>query len=396
MRIDGAEDFGFSPERLERIGTAMQRYVDEKKLAGMVTLVARRGAVVQFEEFGLQDIQTGMPMELDTIFRIYSMTKPITSVALMMLYEHGLFHLNDPVTRFLPEFKKVKVWMDGGELVDPIREITIHDLLTHTAGLSYGEYKDTHLPVDKLYDQADILYNPAISLQEMVRRIANLPLAYQPAQRWWYSVATDVVGYLVEVISDMPLGDFFAEEILGPLGMKDTAFSVPPEKADRFATQYGKTEKGNLEVLDTTLGVDYSNVRLHSGGHGLVSTAADYLRFAQLVLNKGELDGVRLLGRKTVELMTINHLPAALLPITMGDPWPGFGYGLGIGVLMDLAQSGIMGSVGNIRWSGWANTHFWVDPQEQLIGILLLQYVPGGTYPVTNDFKTLVYQALVD
>ncbi len=395
MRIDRPEDLGFSPERLERIGTAMQRYVDEEKLAGMVTLVARRGAVAHLEKFGFQDIQTRAPMELDTIFRIYSMTKPITCVALMMLCEHGLFHLNDPVTRFLPEFKNPKVLKAGGVLEDAQRAITVHDLLTHMAGLSYGGHKDTGAPVDELYDQAD-LFDSKISLQEMVRRIADLPLAHQPGGAWRYSVATDVVGRLVEVVSGISLAEFLDQEILGPLGMGDTAYSIAPEKGDRFATLYGKTEKGDPEVLDTAVGGEYSDVKLFAGGHGLISTASDYLRFAQLLLNGGELDGVRLLGRKTIELMTINHVPAALLPLGMGEPWPGFGYGLGFGVLMDLAQSGVMGSVGNFRWSGWANTHFWVDPREQLIGILMLQYIPGGAYPITDDFKTLVYQALVD
>ncbi len=395
MTIARVEELGFSRERLERIGTVMQRYVDEATLAGIVTLVAHRGGVVHFEKFGFRDIRTGAPMELDTIFRIYSMTKPITCVALMMLYEHGLFHLNDPVTRFLPEFEKVEVLKDGGTLEDMHRPITIHDLLTHMAGLSYGAYMETGAPIDELYDQAN-LFDSEISLQEMVRRIAELPLAHQPGQGWRYSLATDVVGRLVEVISGFSLDEFMDREIFGPLGMEDTGYSIAPEKIDRFATLYGKTEKGDLELLDTAVGGEYSEVKLFSGGHGLISTAQDYLRFAQLLLNGGELEGVRLLGRKTIELMTINHLPAALLPIAMGDPWPGFGYGLGFGVLIDLAQAGIMGSAGNIRWSGWANTHFWVDPKEQLIGILLLQYIPGGTYPVTDDFKTLVYQALVD
>ena len=396
MRTSAPEEFGFSPDRLKRIGTVMQRYVDQKTLAGIVTLVARRGSVVHFEKFGVQDIKANKPMELDTIFRIYSMTKPITSVALMMLYEHGLFHLNDPVSKFIPEFKKVKVWVDEGQLADLAREITVHDLLTHTAGLSYGGYEEPLTPVDELYDQAD-LFNSDIMLQEMVRRIADLPLVYQPGQAWWYSVATDVVGYLVEVISGMSLDDFFEERIFKPLGMEDTAFSVPPEKINRLATLYGKTEKGALEVIGTDAGGEYLYVRLYSGGSGLVSTTADYLRFAQLVLNKGELDGVRLLGRKTMELMTINHLPSALLPMTMGEEqMPGFGFGLGFSVMMDITQSGMMGSVGLHGWGGGANTHFWVDPQEQLIGILMLQYLPTGTYPVTNDFRTLVYQALVD
>jgi CubicO group peptidase (beta-lactamase class C family) len=393
MRIAAPEEFGFSPDRLKRIDTVMQRYVDQKTLAGLVTLVARRGAVVHFERFGYQDIETRKPMELDTIFRIYSMTKPITSVALMMLFEHGLVRLTDPVTKFIPEFSKVKVFVNEGKLADLEREITIHDLLRHTAGLSYG---DEDSPVDELYRQADI-FDPDITLEEMIRRIADLPLANQPGQVWRYSVATDVVGYLVEVISDMSLAEFFDEKIFRPLGMEDTSFSVPPDKMDRFATLYGKTEKSALDLIDTATGGDYINIRLYSGGHGLVSTTADYLRFAQLVLNKGELDGVRLLGPKTMELMTTNHVPPALMPIAMGEEqMPGFGFGLGFSVMMDVAQSGMLGSVGLHGWGGWANTHFWIDPQEQLIGILMLQHVPSSTYPVTNDFRTLVYQALID
>jgi CubicO group peptidase (beta-lactamase class C family) len=394
MALTPPEKVGFSADRLKRIDTVMQRYVNERKLAGIVTLVARHGSVVHFQKFGYQDIETGRPMELDTIFRIYSMTKPITSVALMMLFEHGLVRLTDPVAKFIPEFGKVKVFAGQGRLIDLEREITIQDLLRHTAGLSYGD--DEGSPVDELYRQAD-LWAPDITNQEMVRRICELPLAHQPGQVWHYSVATDVVGYLVEVVSGMSLAEFFDAKIFRPLGMEDTAFSVPPGKIDRLATLYGKTEKGALEVIDTATGGDYFNVHLHSGGHGLASTAADYLRFAQLVLNKGELDGVRLLGPRTMELMTANHLPPALMPMAMGEEeMPGFGFGLGFSVMMDVARSGLMGSVGLHGWGGWANTHFWVDPQEQLIGILMLQYLPSGTHPVTSDFRTLVYQALID
>ena len=386
---------GFSAERLERINIGMQRYIDQKLIAGIVTLVARHGRVVHFERFGMQDIEAHRPMELDTIFRIYSMTKPITSVALMMLYEHGLFHLNDPVSKFIPEFKKAKVFVTEGELADLTGEITIGDLLTHTAGLSYGDQED--FPVDELYGEAG-LFSADIALEEMIQRLTDLPLVHQPGEVWRYSVATDVVGYLVEVISDMPLADFLDEKILQPLGMKDTAFFVPSAKMERFATIYGQTEKGTLEILDVATAGDYSEtVRLHSGGHGLVSTAADYQRFAQMVLNRGELDGVRLLGPKTVKLMTTNHLPPALLPIAMGEEqMPGFGFGLGFSVLIDAAQAGIMASVGTHGWGGWASTMFWIDAQEQLIGILMLQYIPSGTYPIREDFRTLVYQALID
>jgi len=389
------EEVGFSASRLDRIDAVMQRYVDQGKLAGIITHVARHGKLAHLGRFGFMDVQAARPMQLDTIFRIYSMTKPVTSVAFLMLFERGLVRLTDPVSRFIPEFENVKVLVGDDRLVDLERQITMHDLLRHTAGLSYGGYKDTLSPVDKLYDEVD-LWPPDATSQEMVHRIAGLPLAYQPGQAWCYSVATDVVGYVVELISGMSLGQFFEGEILRPLGMEDTSFSVPPDKVDRFATLYGKTPEGNLELIDTATGGEYLDNRLQVGGHGLVSTVADYGRFAQLLLNKGELDGVRLLGPKTVELMAMNHLPPNIPPLVMGqEPMPGFGFGLGVSVMTDVALSGMMGSVGLYGWGGWANTHFWVDPQEQLIGILMLQYIPSGTYPVTTDFRTLVYQALL-
>jgi len=395
MKLSKPEEVGFSSERLVRINDFMKRYVEGGKAAGLVTLVARRGNIIFFDKFGYQDIATKTPIELETIFRIYSMTKPITSIAFMMLFERGLVRLEDPLSRFVPQFKKTKVFGKDRKLLDLDREITIHDLLIHTAGLSYGGVEETKIPVDELYDKAD-LFNTNINLEEMVHRIATLPLAYQPGTVWHYSVATDVVGYLIEIIADMPLPDYLNEKIFKPLGMVDTAFSVPPEKADRLSTLYGKTEDSELAVLDNTIGGNYFKVHLHLGGSGLVSTMSDYYRFAQLILNKGKLEGVRLLGTKTMELMTANHLPLALLPISMGDPMPGFGFGLGFSVMMNVPLSGMMGSVGLHGWGGWAKTHFWVDPQEQIIGILMMQYIPKGTYQVTNDFRTAVYQALVE
>jgi CubicO group peptidase (beta-lactamase class C family) len=391
------EDVGFSTERLGRIGPAMQRYVDRKDLAGLLTMVARRGKTVHFERFGMMDVEAGKPMEFDTIFRIYSMTKPITSVALMMLLEEGLVRLTDPVAGFIPAFDKVKVLAKDGTLVDLERDISIHDLLRHTTGLSYnGYYEDTGDPVDKLYDEADLWPADGTS-QEMVRRIAELPLAYQPGREWRYSAATDVVGHVVELISDMSLAQFFEEKILTPLGMEDTAFSVAPDKVGRFATLYGTSDEGALDAIDVATGGEYFDVSLHSGGHGLVSTAADYMRFAQFILNKGQLDGVRLLGPRTVDLMTSNHLPRAVMPIAMGaEEMPGFGFGLGFSVMLDVALSGMMGSVGLHGWGGWAKTHFWVDPLEEIIGLLMVQHVHEGTHPVTNDFRNLVYQALMD
>ena len=397
METTKPEEASFSSSRLGRIAEVMQKHVDQGEVAGLVTLVARHGTVVHQECFGMMDLKAGKPMQFDTIFRIYSMTKPLTSVALMMLFEQGLVRLTDPVTQWLPAFGKVKVLSNDGRLAGLEREITIHDLLRHTAGLSYnGYYEDTGNLVDKLYDEVDLWPADGTS-EEMVRRIAELPLAFQPGEEWRYSVATDIVGHVVELISGMSLADFLDEKIVRPLGLEDTAFSVPPDKVDRFAMLYGMAEDGALQEIDTPVGGDYFNVSLHSGGHGLVSTAADYLRFAQFILNKGELDGVRLLGPRTVDLMITNHLPPAVLPISMGtEPMPGFGFGLGFSVMLDVALSGMMGSAGLHGWGGWAKTHFWIDPLEQIIGILMVQQIYTGTHPVTVDFRTLVYQALVD
>jgi CubicO group peptidase (beta-lactamase class C family) len=397
MKQTNPETLGFSSERLFRIISLMNRYIESGKLAGTVTCVARNGYIAHLEALGRQNLETQTPMALDSIFRIYSMTKPIASVALMMLYEEALFNLTDEVSKYIPAFKDVKVWGEGGTLEPPVRPITIQDLLRHTAGLSYGGHIETKSPVDKLYDDAD-LFNSKITNEEMTARITSLPLMFQPGTKWHYSVATDVVGYLVEVLSGVPLADFMQEKIFGPLGMVDTAFHIDPSKLDRFCTLYGKTADSDFGVLDLPESSEYlPPVALHSGGSGLVSTALDYLQFARCILNKGKLDGVRLLGPKTVELMSCNHLPLALLPIAFEgfEPMLGMGFGLGFGVMLDMAQTGVMGSVGDHSWGGYAETFFWIDPQEDLIAILMTQYLPSQMYPIRKEFRTVVYQALI-
>ena len=399
MKSVKPEKVGFSSERLGRINTVMQRYVEEQKAAGFVTLIARRGQVVHFEKCGMAEIETDKPMALDTIFRIYSMTKPMTSVAVLMLMEEGLLRLDDPVARYIPAFKDVKVldsngtW--GAQFVDPIRPITIHDLLTHTAGLSYGF--EPHHYIDTLYTKLweKLGKNPQLTLQNWIEEIAQIPLVYQPGTRYRYSVATDVLGYLVEVVAGLPFANFLQQRIFAPLGMPDTSFFVPQEKLARFAATYGPNPQGGLSVVDAAQTSDYLRAeRRASGGGGLVSTTGDYLRFAQMLLNKGELDGVRLLGRKTVERMTTDSLP---LGVSLdNDPSRGVGFGLGVSVLNDLGKSKVLGSVGNYGWGGAANTNFWIDPKEELIGILMLQFMPPDTYPVIIDFRNLTYQALVD
>jgi CubicO group peptidase (beta-lactamase class C family) len=401
------EEVGFSASRLSRLGMWMQSYIDQNKLAGLIAVVARCGKVVYLERSGMMDVEAAKPMQFDTIFRIYSMTKPITSVALMMLYEEGRFQLNDPVSKFIPKFADVKVFAgateEGIELDELEREITIWHLLTHTAGLTYDFFEDS--PVDAMYLEAD-LHQPDRTAEEVVHKIVKLPLVHQPGSAWRYSMATDVLGYLIEVISGMTLDVFFEEKILKPLGMEDTDFYVPEAKLDRFATEYGPStgsgqapmENGGMELLDAPATSQYTKPpRFLSGGTGLVSTASDYMRFTQMLLDGGELDGTRLLGRKTVELMTINHLPDELIPIQLAPhTLHGCGFGLGFRVLVDVAQAGRLGSEGEFGWGGAASTSFFVDPKENLIGLLLTQLMPSRYYPIRNEFKVLVYQALVD
>ena len=392
------EEVGFSASRLSRIGAVMQGYVDQNKLAGLVALVARHGKVVYRERFGMMDVQAAKPMQFDTIFRIYSMTKPITSVALMMLYEEGRFQLRDPVSRFIPEFAGVQVYA-GSNLADLEREITILDLLTHTAGLGYGF--DTDSPVESMYREAGMFQGPlyvlGFPLPEMIQILTQLPLIFQPGTAWRYSVATDVLGYLIELISDMPLDLFLEEKLFKPLGMSDTAFHVPAAKLGRFAALYGPSETGGVELLDNPSTSPFARPASgFSGGVGLVSTAADYIRFAQMLLDGGESGGFCLLGRKTVELMTVNHLLDELIPIrVVPHTLYGGGFGLGFRVLVDVAQAGRLGSVGEYGWGGYASTSFFVDPQEKLVGLLLTQLAPARFYPIRDEFKVLVYQALV-
>lgn len=393
------EEVGFSVSRLSRIGTWMQGYIDQNKLAGTIAMVARCGKVAYLERFGMMDLEAAKSMQFDTIFRIYSMTKPIASVALMMLYEEGRFQLHDPVSKFIPEFADVKVFAGateaGFELTELERETTIWHLLTHTAGLTYDFFEDS--PVDAMYLEAD-LHQPDRTAEEVVHEIVKLPLVHQPGTAWRYSMATDVLGYLIEVISGMTLDVFFGEKILKPLGMEDTDFYVPEAKLDRFAAEYGPAENGGMELLDAPATSQYTRPpRFLSGGAGLVSTASDYMRFTQMLLNGGELEGTRLLGRKTVELMTINHLPDELIPIQVQPhTLHGCGFGLGFRVLVNLAQAGRLGSEGEFGWGGAASTSFFVDPKEKLIGLLLTQLMPSRYYPIRNEFKVLVYQALVD
>jgi len=404
MNIFAPEEVGLSSARLERISAVMQGYVDHGKLAGLITLVARRGKVAHFECFGMMDVEVGKPMRPDTIFRIYSMTKPVSSVAFMTLFEEGRFLLNDPVSKFIPEFANLKVFVGANEagvvVTDLEREITIRDLLTHTAGLGYGLLEDT--PVEDMYRAAGFLDGLVrrVSDKELVQRLAKLPLAHQPGRRWRYSLAHDVIAHLISVIADMPFDVFLEDRVFGPLGMVDTGFFVPDDKVDRLAALYHSGGTGDLILFDAPTTSVYLNPDNHpSGGSGLVSTVSDYLRFAHMLLNGGELDDIRLLSRKTVKLMTTNHLSDELIPIHFGPrPVPVFtGYGLGFGVLVGAVQSGILGSEGAFGWGGAAGTYYWVDPREQLIGLMMPQHLRlASQEPVREIFGNLTYKAVID
>src|SRR5216683_4169276 len=400
------EQVGLSAARLDRVGKWMHRWVDSGRLAGMVTVVMRRGELAFAETAGKADLERNRPMRPDSIFRIYSMTKPLTSTAIMMLYEEGRFQLDDPISKFIPGFANPRVYSGGSrgkiDSVPAEREINFRDLLTHTSGLTYGFMESN--PVDALYraKEGGVDFQMSTSsLKEVVDRLATFPLITQPGKAWNYSVATDVLGRLVEVISGQPFEKFLLEQVIKPLGMVDTDFFVPDSKHERFAANYQAGAGGKLEMIDDPTKSRYLKPRtVNSGGGGLVSTASDYLRFAKFMLNKGQLDGVRLLGRKTVELMTMNHLKGDMAD--MGMPrWSestaeGVGFGLGFSVMIDPAKAHILGTRGEYAWGGAASTAFWCDPQEDMAVVMLTQLMPSSTYPIRRELRVLTYQAIVD
>ena len=387
---------GMSAERLERITAMTQRYVDENKLAGVVTLVARDGKIVHFEAVGNRGAEDDRPMTKDALFRIFSMTKPITAVAAMMLYEEGKFQLSDPVSDFVPELKELNVMVDG-ELKPAENPMTMLHLLTHTGGLSYGFNPQD--PIDKLYNEAQIWTSK--DLDEFAERIAKLPLAFEPGARWHYSVAVDITGLVVQRLSGMPFDVFLKERIFDPLGMDDTFFNVPADKLDRLLPNHGwDRQEEKLVQMEEESFVRYTDQTLFSGGGGLVSSTMDYLRFSEMVRRGGELDGVRLLSPKTVAFMTANHLPAAIQGGGSGEnPFGrgarGFGFGLGWGVVTDEVASQVLGSAGEYNWGGAAGTVFWVDPVEDMVVIGMIQLM-GSPWPLRAELKVLSNQAIVE
>ena len=406
IAVSSAEDIGLpaahpaevalSAERLARIETIVKEYVDRGQIPGAVYGVARNGRLAHINSIGA--------MHDDTIFRFYSMTKPITVVAVLQLYEEGRFLLTDPVARYLPEFTDMQVYVDANTTRSASAPITIEDLLTHTAGLSYND--DTIDGVPKLYAEADLW--TAATLGEFTKKVAALPLVFDPGTKWHYSVATDVLGRLVEVASGQSFDEYLQQRVLGPLQMSDTAFFIPESKVDRFTPLYRRDGEG-MTLAETVEESRYLDAnRVPFGGSGLVSTANDYLRFMQMLLNDGELNGATILGRKTVELMMMDHLgpniqiprePDAWLARTenrSGDLNLGLGHAYGGYVIVDVAENDVPGSVGTYSWGGAASTYFFVDRKEQLAAIFLTQLTPSSSYPIRAQFRGLVYQAIID
>jgi CubicO group peptidase (beta-lactamase class C family) len=399
------ESVGFSSERLERLHALMQGVVDKKQIAGIVTILARHGKVVDYRAYGQRDMASGAPMTKDTIFRDFSMTKPVTGVAMMILYEQGKWLPSDPISKYIPEFGHLKVFKGvdaaGTTIVeDPAHAPTLHELMTHTAGFTYGVFGTT--PVDKLYQSAGVLQSK--SLQEMIDKLAKIPLLYQPGTRWVYSVSMDIQGYIIEKLSGQSLPDFMQQNIFKPLGMKDAGFFVPAEKRNRFVTLYHANERGELvvEAPGPGFGRDYSaQPTMPSGGGGLVSTAEDYLRFAEMLGNGGELNGVRVLSPAAVRLMSSNHLAPSLLTGEFGIGWqimrPGFGYGYDCAVIFNPPEANLPDGQGAFFWDGAAGTWFWVDPTNEIVFVGMIQRLLGPGSPNLEYLsRSAVYQALVD
>ncbi len=401
------ESVGFSSDRLAAIDRFFQRrYIDSGKLPGMQAIIARRGEVVHFSSLGLRDRERHQPVRDDTIFRIYSMTKPITSLALMMLVEEGALSLLDPVHLHIPSWKDLQVYAGGAEgsftTTASQRPMLIVDLLRHTSGLTYGFQRRT--AVDAAYRSVfGERIAAASSLTEMIGQLAGLPLDFSPGSAWNYSMSSDVVGYLVERLSGVPFADYLRQRIFNPLQMPDTDFHVAADKVDRFAACYALNARGKAILQDDPQTSPYLKApTYHAGGAGLVSTSRDYLRFCRMILAGGALQGVRIIGRKTLDLMAANHLPDGRdlhsMSVSMFSEasYSGIGFGLGFATTIDVAKTLVPGSNGDLFWGGLASTFFWIDPREDLVVILMAQIMPSSSYPLRRELRTMTYAALVD
>ena len=402
-----AGNTGISIDALARLDQhLLSRYIQPEKIAGCLTLISRHGETAHLSVMGSMDRERNKPMATDTIFRFYSMTKPITSVALMQLHEQGMFQLTDSVSRYIPQWRDLQV-MTGGdwpnfETRPADRPMSMRDVLSHQSGLTYGFMEGQ---LERAYNKADVYQAGSMEgrdLQSMIDRLAEMPLKFSPGDNWNYGVSTDVCGYLVETISGQRFDEYLQEHIFNPLGMEDTGFDVPPEKIDRFAANYERGPDRKLRLLDDPATSNYAEPQtFFSGGGGLVSTAHDYHRFCQMLLNGGERDGARLLGPKTIELMTMNHLPNGddLSECALGSfsetANDGIGFGLGFAVLQDLPRTQNVGSIGEYYWGGAASTIFWIDPVEDMIVIFLTQFMPSGTFNFRGQIKQILYPGLV-
>jgi len=404
MTVVKPETVGFSSERLERLHALMKQVIDDKELSGSVTILARHGKVVDYWNYGQRDMASGAPMTKDTIFRDFSMTKPVTGVAMMILYEQGKWLPSDPISKFIPEFAHLKVYKGadaGGRMIlaDPDHQPTISELMSHTAGFTYGFFGDT--PVDKMYRDANIFQSK--NLKEFIDKMAQIPLTYEPGRGWTYSVSMDIEGYIVEKLSGQSLPDFMRDNIYGPLDMKDAGFYVPADKRGRFATLYVNDDQGKMKADDGKgFGGTYSEQPgMASGGGGMVSTAEDYYRFASMLANGGELDGKRILSPASVKLMASNHLAPELLTgqygIGLMRMRQGFGYGYNCAVEYDPQAANLPDGKGTFLWDGAAGTWFWIDPTNDVVFIGMIQRQLGkGSPNVEFESRALVYQALVD
>ncbi len=388
------ERVGVSAQRLARISELIRDYVGAGKYAGVVTMVSRNGRVIHLDAAGRYGVDNDTPVSADTLFRIFSMTKPVTAVAAMILYERGEFQMHDPVSRYLPEFRGQKL-LNGDELVAPASEMTMRQLFTHTAGLTYGWTTDN--PVDLAYRDAKLFASR--DLDEFVAKVAAIPLRFEPGTRYHYSVATDILGAVVEKLSGQTLDVFFEQQIFEPLGMADTFFSVPPEKLHRLASMHTwDAENGQLALMPAEHTADASAVTLFSGGGGLVSTITDYMRFCEMLRNGGGFNGARLLGPKTVQFMSSDQLTPEVRAEGVGeypndDLYPGQSMALGFGVITNPAIAPSISSRGELSWGGAAGTKFWIDPEEGIVGIAMVQLV-GSPWPLRFDLKVATYQAL--
>lgn len=406
MPTSDAQKLGFDPARLNRIGDHLKKYVDDGRLPGWQLQVARHGEVAHFSSYGMRDVEAGLPVEDDTLFRIYSMTKPITTVAAMMLFEEGAFELTTPVSELIPSFRDLTVYEKGMALKPVTRAaanpMEIRHLMNHTSGLTYGFH---HIHVqDEIYRNAGHEWGPppGQDLQQACDTWASLPLRFDPGTQWNYGVSTDVLGRVVEVASGKSLDEFMADRIFTPLGMKDTAFFVEEDQHSRLAALYSPGPDGRAARLDAFGDAIKSKPAMLSGGGGLASTTADYARFTEMLRRGGELDGVRLLGNRTLDYMSQNSLPGGKdltevgIPLFAETRFDGVGFGLGFSVVMDPIRYGTVCSVGEIAWGGAASTAFWVDPLEDLTVVFMTQLLPSSTYPIRTELKGLLYQAIVD